>query len=111
MIEIGRKIRAPEDEEEGVRTYSVLWGRRRAVAVWLVALALTAGLALVAARLIDFVAPSAFVFGGVLVAAALVACRFLLTQAPGSGRAFEAVSGIWTLAMYLSRGAAPLVAR
>ncbi len=26
VIEIGRKIRAPQDEEEGVETYSVLWG-------------------------------------------------------------------------------------
>ena len=36
IIEIGRKIRVPEDEEPGVETYSALWGRFRAAAVWIV---------------------------------------------------------------------------
>ena len=31
ILEVGRKIRAPEDEEYGVETYSALWGRERAV--------------------------------------------------------------------------------
>lgn len=30
VIEIGRKIRAPEDEESGVDTYSALWGHKTA---------------------------------------------------------------------------------
>ena len=28
VIEIGRKLRLPGDEEEGVETYSRLWGKR-----------------------------------------------------------------------------------
>jgi hypothetical protein len=35
VIELGRKIRSPVDEERGVRTYTVLWGPRRAVTAWL----------------------------------------------------------------------------
>ena len=49
VIELGRKIRAPQDEEEGVETYSVLWGPRRAALAWLGALLLTALCALLAA--------------------------------------------------------------
>ena len=37
-LEIGRKIRAAADEEHGVETYSLLWGRNRAAAAWTAAL-------------------------------------------------------------------------
>ena len=45
VIEVGRKVRAPQDEEPGVLTYSVAWGRPRALAVWLGAMAVTAACA------------------------------------------------------------------
>ena len=54
VIEIGRKIRVPEDEEEGVETYSALWGRFRAASVWLAVLTLTLSLALWCAGLQGF---------------------------------------------------------
>lgn len=34
VLELGRKIRAPQDEEAGVETYSALWGPQRAVWCW-----------------------------------------------------------------------------
>jgi len=34
LMELGRKIRLPQEEEAGVQTYSALWGWRRALAVW-----------------------------------------------------------------------------
>ncbi len=40
-LEIARKIRAPQGEEDGVLTYSKLWGRRRAVFALLGACALS----------------------------------------------------------------------
>jgi 4-hydroxybenzoate polyprenyltransferase len=42
VIEVGRKIRAPQDEEVGVETYTALWGRPQAIMAWLGALLLTA---------------------------------------------------------------------
>ena len=50
VVEIGRKIRAPADEETGVETYSALWGVRRATVVWLGAMACTLLFATLAAR-------------------------------------------------------------
>ena len=41
VIEIGRKLRQPNDEEEGVETYSRLWGKGTGSTVWLLALATT----------------------------------------------------------------------
>jgi hypothetical protein len=54
VVEIGRKIRSPQDEEVGVETYSFLWGRRNAIVVWLGMLACTAGFAYAAAGKIGF---------------------------------------------------------
>src|SRR5207247_11479466 len=38
VMEIGRKLRAPEDEREGVTTYTGAWGRRAAPVGWLAGL-------------------------------------------------------------------------
>ena len=109
VIEIGRKIRAPADEEVGVETYSALWGARRALAAWLGALGLTAIFALLAAWRIDFLLPVLLVLLLLLAAALWAARHFLAQSLPGSGKRFELIAGLWTLAMYLSLGAAPFL--
>lgn len=111
VLEIGRKIRAPGDEEEGVETYSALWGRGRAVAVWLCALMLTALSAGMAAWQIDFLWPVVTMLLLLLAVAAFTGRRFLANPALGAGKRFEALAGVWTLGMYLSLGAAPLLWR
>ena len=109
-VEIGRKIRAPGDEERGVETYSMLWGRSRAVGVWLGALPLTAGCALGAARAIHFAAPAALLLAAPLLAATAAGALFLRRPATTWARAIERVSGAWTLVLYLSLGLIPLLA-
>jgi 4-hydroxybenzoate polyprenyltransferase len=111
VIELGRKIRAPADEEHGVQTYSVLWGRSQAALVWLVMLAITMICALLPARKIGFALPVACVLGLLLVGAAWSARRFLANPLAGSGKRFELLSGIWTLALYLCLGLFPLLWR
>jgi 4-hydroxybenzoate polyprenyltransferase len=109
VIEIGRKIRAPADEEHGVETYSFLWGRRGAVLAWLGALGLTAACAAMAAHRIDFLLPVSLVLFVLLAAAAAAGSHFLFRPSPGSGRRFEIIAAVWTLSMYLALGAAPLL--
>lgn len=109
IIEIGRKIRAPQDEETGVETYSVIWGRSRSVKYWLLVMVLTASAALVAGEKIDFLWPVAVVLGLLVVVAVGVGVRFLAK--PKSGKAFEVISGIWTLCLYLILGIVPLLWR
>ena len=109
VIELGRKIRAPGQEEPGVETYTALWGRPTAVAAWLAALVATLGCALAAAQRIAFLAPLAAVLTGLLLVAAWVGIRFVLTPRPGLARGIEACSGGWTLALYLTLGVVPLL--
>lgn len=108
-LEIGRKIRAPEDEEDGVDTYSAVWGRRRAVAAWWIALLTTGIFAIVAAEQIEFLMPVCGAVGLVLAAAVMVGARFLREPVPSRSKWFEIVSGIWTLTVYLSLGLVPLL--
>lgn len=111
VLELGRKIRAPEDEEEGVETYSVLYGRRNAVLAWLGALAATAFCAWQAAKRIEFAQPALVILAVLLVFCAVIAIRFLRSPQTKRARMLEHASGIWTLFMYLTLGAIPLLLR
>ena len=109
VIEIGRKIRAPQDEEAGVETYSALWGTRRAVLVWWAALLVTAISAWLAAWQIDFAGPVGSLLLLLLALAAIVAVRFWQNPLPNRAKPIDTMSGVWTLLMYLSLGAVPLI--
>ncbi len=111
VIEFGRKIRAPADEETGVQTYSVLWGRRRAVCAWLGVMGATAFCAWQAARRIDFFGPVCVATVVILIFAGVAAARFLRQTRAGSGKRFELLAGLWTLVLYLSLGLGPLLWR
>jgi len=111
VIELGRKIRAPEDEERGVPTYSVAWGVATAVSVWLLALGAGVVCALLAASRVAFTGAAALVL--VPSAAIAVGTAWAFVHRPHSGGAhrIETVSGIWCLVTYLSLGPAQLVLR
>lgn len=109
VIEVGRKLRQPADEEEGVETYSALWGRRRAGLVWWSMLLVTLLFATLAAREIGFLLPVLATLLAFLVAAALLLRRYVAGRLPG--KVLENLSGLWTLALYLSLGVIPLFLR
>jgi 4-hydroxybenzoate polyprenyltransferase len=108
VIEIGRKIRSPMDEEHGVDTYSALLGRRRAVVAWWCMQFITAACALAPARELGRLAPVSAVLIAVLIANAAIGGRFLKQPEPGSGTMVEKGSGLWTAALYLGLGLAAL---
>ena len=111
VIETGRKIRAPADEEHGVNTYSALWGPRVAVAVWLGAMLATAGCALLAAARIDFLIPVAAVLVTMLLLAGSVVWRYLAEPTTKHAKRIEALSGVWTICLYLSLGLVPMLVK
>ncbi|HEX8372610.1 MAG TPA: UbiA family prenyltransferase [Chthoniobacterales bacterium] len=108
VIELGRKIRSPKEEETGVNTYTALWGRPAAIGAWWLALALTLGCAWMAAVRIHFVTPTLLALGLLLCAAVFLGCRFLCRPEGAWMKKFETLSGIWTLLLYLFLGAIPL---
>jgi hypothetical protein len=104
VFEIGRKIRAPADEQEGVDTYSALWGRRSAVIAWLLAMAGAGTCAAVAARHVGTWPVTAGLATAVIVVSAAVGTRFLADPQPRRGQWFFAMSGVWLVVMYLALG-------
>lgn len=105
VIELGRKLRQPAGEEEGVPTYSKLWGLKKAAWVWFACLTATGSFAVLSAQKINFISPVLAVLAGLLIWALVHVVRYRTTSA----KSFELIAGCWTLALYLSLGIIPLV--
>lgn len=109
VIEIGRKLRQPAQEEEGVETYSALWGKRRAVVTWLMAMGATLFCAWNAGRAIDFDLPIVISLGLLMAGSMILANYYTRTSMIGSH--LEKMSALWTLVLYLTLGIIPLLNR
>jgi 4-hydroxybenzoate polyprenyltransferase len=103
-LETGRKIRAAADEEQGVETYSFLWGHRRAVEVWTGVLVAGGACAWAAAGRIGAAAPVGFAGVALAASAAVLGVRFVRNPAQGRGRAFERFSEIFALVLLACLG-------
>jgi len=101
VIEVGRKCRQPADEEEGVPTYSRLWGRYRSVTIWLGCQLATWAFAILAALAAGTAWLVAAVLGAAFVYSLAQRQRFINGH---HGKCIETASGIWTLALYLALG-------
>ncbi|WYL96578.1 MAG: UbiA family prenyltransferase [Gloeotrichia echinulata IR180] len=109
VIEIGRKIRVPSDEEFGVDTYSAVWGYQKAVKAWLLVLLLTAVTAVCAANQLLFLLPVAALLLVMFACAVGVAWLFIKKPTTRKANAIETMSGLWTLLVYLSLGILPML--
>jgi 4-hydroxybenzoate polyprenyltransferase len=107
VIEIGRKIRSPADEEIGVNTYSALWGRPAAATAWCACLLLTAIMAGIVAWQLNALLPLAGIFAAGTVAGMLLCAWFIRNPHPRRGKWIERYAGIWTLLLYLTLGLLP----
>lgn len=109
VLELGRKIRATADEEDGVETYSALWGVATARNAWLgFAFAAAASAVSAVAQIHGSVTGALLVTGLGLTIMLWLARRFTPSQ-PGSGKQIEHASGAFALAVLLALGLAPHV--
>jgi hypothetical protein len=107
VLELGRKLRAPGKEREGVDTYSKAWGWRRATWTWLGVLCLTALCAGTAGWGNGAGPLRACLLGLCFAGTAWQGWRFLRAPDEAAVKRVEMASGLWTLAMYLWLGAGP----
>lgn len=107
VIEIGRKIRSPDDEEEGVDTYSRLWGRQTSTAVWRGVMAATVVCSLLVAAKLQMLYPIMIVLCLAYFGGAMIIVRFISQPVKGRGKWIENYAGIWTIILYLSLGLLP----
>jgi 4-hydroxybenzoate polyprenyltransferase len=109
VFEIGRKIRALQDEEYGVETYTRLWGSRKSVLVWFGALLLSAAAASMAASQIHWLTATALLLGTALAIALEIGVQFLQQPVSALAKRIEVASGAWALIVHLALGPLPLL--
>ena len=107
VIEIGRKIRTPEQEEEGVETYSILWGPKKAAIIWLGMLVVTGICAAFAASQVHVGQSVSLALGAVLLLISIHVFLFLKQQKNKQAKMIETLAAVWTLCLYLSLGILP----
>lgn len=108
VFELGRKIRAPADEEAGVETYSALWGLGRALIFWWTAMAAAALCAVMAARALDLTLLVTWPAGLLWLGGLGAGLRLLRSPVAGRGKWVEHYAGIWMLLIYIGLGILPL---
>lgn len=111
VIEIGRKTWAPMQERIGVESYSSAWGIPHAITVWLMALGLAFGGALVVAWQIDFFWPVLFTLSTMAMLLSWQAYRFVHQPTPSGAHRLETLAGLWVAGLYLILGIVPLGVR
>ena len=109
VLEIGRKIWAPENERPGVETYSSLLGPARAALLWICALCAAYGLltgvgfAVGAPKMVAAIGLIA------LAAVATAAAFFMRSPTPAGQKRIDALAGVWVLVCYATAGFSPLL--
>lgn len=110
VLEIGRKLWAPNSEIEGVATYSALWGARRAAAVW-------AGFVAVSFLLLVLVGVATetlwinLTLGSIGFAVCLASARgYAKAPTLRAEKRMDTLAGLWVFACYAIAGFAPVVA-
>jgi 4-hydroxybenzoate polyprenyltransferase len=107
ILEMGRKLWAPENERAGVESYSALYGPARAAAAWMacvvLALALLIGVGFATG------APVATFALGALAAIFVLRIGLAYRRAPtvAHQHAIDNAAGLWVFACYVAAGFAP----
>jgi 4-hydroxybenzoate polyprenyltransferase len=111
-LELARKTRPAAAEQPGVDTYSAHWGLRTALAIWLLALLMSALAAWAAAAAIQQPGPLLLLGLLLLLSLARVAPWLAGTGSPSAGQAepLGGLTALWILAVYAGLGWWPWLA-
>ena len=109
VLEVGRKIRTPEGESEGVLTYSSMLGGNKATWLWIWVLIATLALAIAASAFAGYGTTGTIVLSCVFLVCALPAFLFLNKKTKKLSKSIELMSALWTIAMYLTLGGVPML--
>jgi 4-hydroxybenzoate polyprenyltransferase len=109
VLEIGRKIKAPEQESVGVLSYSHMLGTVKATYLWIAVLLVTLILSIVAANFAGYGQTGFYFLVSAFFVCIIPAFIFLKKQTNKASKAIEISSAIWTIAMYLILGGIPMI--
>lgn len=111
VLEIGRKLWSPENEIQGVETYSGLWGPRKAALIW-GAFVLMSFALLLAVAIATGVFWISLGLGGIGVTICLTSvARYARDPTPKAEKQMDTIAGLWVFACYAIAGFIPVIVR
>lgn len=109
VLEFGRKIRTPETEEEGVVSYTKMYGTKGGVIIWLLLMLVTLGLAIGATNYANYGWIAILILSVCYLICALPGILFLRRPTKKGSKYIEYAAAGWTALMYLSLGGIPML--
>lgn len=109
VLEVGRKIKSPEKEKEGVLTYSSMLGIPKAIFLWIAVLSVTLAWSIAAAYYAGYGSTGMITLGTLFVICLIPALLFGRKRTNGLSKSIELASAVWTIAMYLTLGGLPML--
>jgi hypothetical protein len=109
VLEIGRKIRAPQKEATGVLTYTSMLGINKAITLWLTVLFVTLCLGIAASHYAGYGTMALIILSVIFILCSIPALLFLKNNTEKLSKSIELSSALWTIAMYLSLGGIPML--
>lgn len=107
VVEVGRKLRAKENEEYGVDTYTQIWGPVRAMVVWMICMTISFVSTVVAGFQVGAGIPIFCVLFVLYVFAGFISIKFAKNPTAKNAKVFEIFPGLWMMIMYLLLGIIP----
>ena len=109
VLEIGRKIKSPEQESTGVLTYSSMLGSTRATLLWLMIIVATFIFSIVCSNYAQHNFITYIMLVSVLIVCAIPAILYLKYKSNLTSKMIEVASALWTIVMYLALGGLPML--
>lgn len=109
VLEFGRKLRAPHAEEQGVISYTGLYGLKGGTISWIALLFVTMLIAIGASNYAGYGITAIIIFGSLFVLLSLPAISFIVNPTVKKSKLIEYASALWTALMYLSLGGIPML--
>jgi len=107
IVEVGRKLRAKENEEYGVDTYTYIWGPRRAMVVWMVCMTTSYITTVLAGFQVRVGFIILCILAPIYLFAIFTAVRFAKDPSVKNAKVFEIIPAIWMFLMYFMLGVLP----
>jgi len=107
VVEVGRKLRAKENEEYGVDTYTQIWGPKRAMVVWLICLTISGTSTVLAGFQVRVGWQILCVLSVLYIYAIFTAIRFAKNPTPKNAKIFTILPGVWMILMHAMLGFLP----
>lgn len=111
VLEVGRKIRTPENEAEGVNSYTSMLGTANAVFLWIFLLLVTLSVSVIACVYAGYGTTAFIVLGIVFCLCVIPAVLFLRHKTSKYSKLIEYAAAFWTVSMYLTLGSGPMLSK